>query len=424
MIPRTFSPKEAQEQIERLENSHSDRVRLIRYKNFIEHQAKRGYKAGADWFKSGEDDLYYRGAEAALFIDYDSDFTPEQLVSLCGDFLQSFYFYVNFDNIMSGNAVGHRVGSNVDEEVARELMSRGLPEGFQKVQMDICLETFFRQIEEIEERYLKLRCPLGPELALHPQLKKSATKPKKGKKGKQNRDRGNNQQTTNSHWKTHEVEIDGRIFRLLNSLKANMLPTNCTARAVANISGMLSTAAMYDPAVAKSLIDVGEFNCGSLLLSLISKTSSLALETKDKQWLVSRLEVMNALGISVQSLLTKQNRGYAFSEDPDQEIDNPAAAFFFDKIYPELQPFFTSSDASERAAAFDCFERVCVHLPQTPLLQLICKKKTWEGFEKAVGLGMEQCKMSTSEAILSTWEQYIQHIALCNTTSVIMGLCG
>jgi hypothetical protein len=157
--------------------------RLIRYKGFIEHQTKRGYAAGCDWFQSDNDALMYRGKE--LLYDYDSDFTHEQVVSICQTFAQEIYCYVNLDNMMVGNAAGMRTGNELDEEGAR--FSEALPAGFRAFQMDFCLDTLFNQIQELEDRYYNLKRPLGPDCVLSPGSTKGVPPTNSGKKGKNNR---------------------------------------------------------------------------------------------------------------------------------------------------------------------------------------------------------------------------------------------
>lgn len=104
-----------------------------------------------------------------------------------------------------------------------------------------------------------------------------------GGMGKKNRGK-KKEQHPSSVWKTHDVEIDTRIAKLLKCLMANLLPTNATARALSSIFQLFATAATFDPDVAHAFIDSGESKCGSLLFDLVDRVQSCSSGTGDNQW--------------------------------------------------------------------------------------------------------------------------------------------
>lgn len=124
---------------------------------------------------------------------------------------------------------------------------------------------------------------------------------------------------------------------------------------------------------------------------------------------------------SLQTLLQTEDGSYAFFDCKDEDAYDPATSFFFDRLMPVIQPMVTAKCVEDRAASFDCFEKVCCYLPQTPLLNLITKKKVWGCFEKAMRLSLKQRKMPTNEAVKSSWESYLSHIVLCNLARVLEG---
>lgn len=93
---------------------------------------------------------------------------------------------------------------------------------------------------------------------------------------------------------------------------------------------------------------------------------------------------------SLQTLLQTEDGSYAFFDCKDEDAYDPATSFFFDRLMPVIQPMVTAKCVEDRAASFDCFEKVCCYLPQTPLLNLITKKKVWGCFEKAMRLSLKQ----------------------------------
>jgi hypothetical protein len=191
----------------------------------------------------------------------------------------------------------------------------------------------------------------------------------------------------------------------------------------ASIFQLLSSAATFDPAVASAFIDSGGSKCGSLLFDLLDRVQSCSLGTNDNFWWVARVDALRVFGYSLQTLLQKEDGSYAFFDRKDGDTYDPAVSFFFDRLMPVLQPMFTAKNVGERAASFDCFEKVCNYLPQMPLLNLITKKKVWGCFEEAVRFGVKHC-MPSNEAVKSSWESYLSYIALCNLARVLEGFTG
>ncbi len=375
---------------------HDAEVRLMRYRELIDAMSAKGVKAGDDWVVRG---VYDDGYEGGTDVCQDS-LTLDQMLAFAQAMSYGLYYYTNFDNLYVGRGVGV-------SKVATITRAMG---GFKDMEMDIDEGILNRQCMDLARRYGELKCPLGPEAVF---------KAERGGRLKR------------SGWgsKPHSEEIMPKVSGLLETMSKHLLPTDATGAFVFNAAEMLECAAQYDPAVARSLINLGGSHCGSLaiILSLRANKFAEAAQTKgevikERIWRQCSSALIGALCYSVKTLFAEHKDG------EDDEID-AVTTFFFKKILPELVTGVESNVPQARSSALENLLQSVSTAPSTVLMRFMEKKGSWARIEAACRTSLDDCINSAADLKSSgkkkdsSWMNHMKHVTLNKATHFLECLC-
>ena len=234
-------PQNSQGELHQKENEHDDRVRLIRYRELIDTMSAKGIKVGKDWVLQGS----RKGFDDECVFDMGDmkdRMNMQQLIAFGFSFF-GWYQYVNFDTEFAPI-------NNTD---------------VRHVDMDADDVSLINQCIKLMNRYEDMKCPLGPKAAFKAKEGGSGGVKKKKTKGKKNKGKdGKQQQMLGWSDQSHFQWVKDKLTPLLNAAEKNSQPTDITGLFIVQIGRMLKSAATYDPAVARALVDAGGSGCGSI----------------------------------------------------------------------------------------------------------------------------------------------------------------
>ena len=346
-------PQNSQGELHQKENEHDDRVRLIRYRELIDAMSAKGIKVGKDWVLQGS----RKGFDDECVFDMGDmkdSMNMQQLIAF-GFSVFGWYQYVNFD---------------IEFACA--------PHELRHVEMDGDGVSLINQCIKLMNRYEDMKCPLGPTAVFKAEEGGSRGAKKKKTKGKKNK--GKDGKVEGWADKSHFEWVKNKLTPLLNAAEKNSLPTDITGLFIFQIGRMLQSAATYDSAVARALVDAGGSECGSIVLKIISKAIENAKAAKEegvlmreKVWLSAHDFLMRALVCSVQN--------------SEQDM----STFLFKRMLPQFTNGLESSNAGERACALYNLNSLLTGAPSSFLMRFMERKGSWARIEAACRISLEDC---------------------------------
>jgi len=407
---------------------HTSRVRLFRYREFIEAQKQQGL----GW---PEKHWTFSFNEVELQDESNSDdgeedvLTPHQMKLLGEGFTSDFFTYTNLDRLVTGKAEG------VVLRDPNAPLPEGFPSGAHAFSFELDDWVLNNQIIELTDRYREEKCPLGA-VPVHPEGQEptSAGAPArtKGNRKKKGKKKNTLSSVSNTDKRQHTTRIQNATKALLESIEGAMISSSINtmlARIICSLSLMLAEAIRVD-------FDITRFLCGKKGGAALLRIREHALKLSSDEsfsrghsilWWESSQHFTRLLGQAVNVLTIGSNtpRIVYTPEENDSEDACLAARFVSESLMPVLLKSLQGPHR-EQFPALDALHDVVVGCRLEETFRLVKKKETWSTLERIALASGESLKAPPdgSETTFQRNERVLVVLASESAVAVIHQICA
>mmetsp|Transcript_48393 Transcript_48393/g.94565 ORF Transcript_48393/g.94565 Transcript_48393/m.94565 type:complete len:963 (-) Transcript_48393:88-2976(-) len=379
MYHESESEEEQQAKLRSAEERHSDRVRLLRYREFLKTQKELGLEAPSDFYVPNleREDCYDNSNDDEDDGNSDSDdddsnktgpyyeLTESQILKLAQNFTHGFYQYANMERIAMGTARCCETLTKIQD------VHKMKPNDI-KFKSTVSQSSLHLQMEELKIRYREEGRVLGPP---HTMKRMETFKVRK----------------------YHTKKIRSFVLKFVECLEQTGLPTASTAELWNSACDLLSEACDADPDVARALLNTNINGCGHVALLLCKKALTYATEaendsqdskkTADMWWYVHNswsglfVDAMNALYKTPNDKDLIKVRGSQFQDSAEHYEPKDyilVSTFYTENMEPLLMEGIESDIIARKCVVLQVWQSIIRFLSRDAGMRIAKSKKIWK----------------------------------------------